>query len=312
MDLLAFASAGASIAPQSLRSADTKPANVDGLAPKLARSYGAAPTWLIGSTSAVATATSMVSGVKARRARARKYTVACRDGAEAAARPVTLSEVAPKASPPPRPFDPALQLGVTEPLGYFDPLGLWSICKTREIGDERSFHKLRCAELKHGRVAMLATVGMVFQHYVQLPGFQTVPSGVKAALDPMGLRGELLLLSVVAYLELVAWKDDISKEPGNFGDPANLASGLDGHEVLQFSYNDEMRNKELNNGRVAMISIAGIIVAELSTGRGAIQQFGLDLPHGPGATVRLCSVDPDLCAAAVKSAAGAAAQVGLT
>jgi hypothetical protein len=36
-----------------------------------------------------------------------------------------------------------------------------------------------------------------------------------------------------------------------------------------------MRNKELNNGRMAMFSILGIILAELVTGKDGIQQFGL-------------------------------------
>ena len=40
-------------------------------------------------------------------------------------------------------------------------------------------------------------------------------------------------------------------------------------------YNDEMRMNELNNGRMAMISVLGIFAAEMATGKDAIQQFGL-------------------------------------
>ena len=36
-----------------------------------------------------------------------------------------------------------------------------------------------------------------------------------------------------------------------------------------------MRNRELNNGRFAMVAITGIVVAELVTGKDAVQQLGL-------------------------------------
>merc|ERR1712107_695984 len=39
-------------------------------------------------------------------------------------------------------FNPAYQVGVTEPLGYFDPAGF---CKR---GDEKGFRQLRTAEIK--------------------------------------------------------------------------------------------------------------------------------------------------------------------
>ena len=37
----------------------------------------------------------------------------------------------------------------------------------------------------------------------------------------------------------------------------------------------EMREREINNGRFAMFAAIGIIVAELYTGKDAIEQFGL-------------------------------------
>jgi len=167
--------------------------------------------------------------------------------------------------PPPPPFSPAEQLGVTQPLGYFDPLGF---CK---VGDEVGFHKLRCAEIKHGRVAMLAAVGTVFQHFVKLPGFEKTPAGLAALGDAACIGALVGLIPVVFFLEMFYWKDDLSKEPGNFGDPADWAgTGLGGAG----SYSDDMRNKELNNGRMAMFSILGIMIAELATGKDGVQQLG--------------------------------------
>merc|ERR1711871_1366103 len=54
--------------------------------------------------------------------------------------------------PPPPVFDPKGEAGVTAPFGFFDPLAL---CPDTE----KEFIKFREAELKHGRVAMLAFAG---------------------------------------------------------------------------------------------------------------------------------------------------------
>jgi len=155
-------------------------------------------------------------------------------------------------------FDPAIQLGAMPPLGYFDPAGF------SKKGDESGFRIFRAAEIKHGRVAMMAAVGAVVQHYVKFPGFETVPSGLSAVLSPPGSYGMVALFLVAGALELGAWTEDSSKEPGNFGDPLGLGQ-----------YDDEMRARELNNGRFAMFAALGIIAAELLTGKDAAEQFGL-------------------------------------
>merc|ERR1719230_224567 len=65
------------------------------------------------------------------------------------------------------------------------------------------------------------------------------------------------------YFELLAWKQAEWREPGNLGNPW----GVD-------MYTEEMRNKEISNGRFAMICVLGIFAAEMVTGKDAIQQFG--------------------------------------
>lgn len=154
-------------------------------------------------------------------------------------------------------FDPSKELGAMDPLGYFDPAGF---CKK---GDLAGFRNLRAAEIKHGRVAMMAALGAVVQHYVKFPGFESVPSGLGAVTASPGTLGFAALFAVSGFLELVAWTEDPSKEPGNFGDPVGLNQ-----------YNQEFRERELNNGRFAMFAAIGIISAELFTGKDAIQQFG--------------------------------------
>merc|ERR1712232_725986 len=76
---------------------------------------------------------------------------------------------------------------------------------------------------------------------------------------PAGL-GAIFLVS--GALELFVWTEQPGKEAGIFGDPAGLNQ-----------YTEDMRLKEINNGRMAMISILGIFGAELATGKDALAQF---------------------------------------
>ena len=114
-------------------------------------------------------------------------------------------------------------------------------------------------------LAMMASVGFVAQHYFKLPGFENLPSGFSVLGKEEGVLGLFALFLVSGCLEN-AWREDPSgaKEPGNFGDPFGLQM-----------YTADMRLKELNNGRMAMISVLGIFAAEMATGKDAMQQFGL-------------------------------------
>jgi len=166
-------------------------------------------------------------------------------------------ETKPPPPPPPPPFNPSKQVGAMAPLGFFDPAGF------SKVGDKEGFNNLRAAEIKHGRVAMMAALGAVVQHFVKFPGFEKVPAGLSAVTTAPGTYGFIGLLVVGAAFELGIWVQDPAKEPGNFGNPVGWGS-----------YDDEMRNKEINNGRFAMFAALGIIAADLATGKDAFQQFG--------------------------------------
>eukprot|EP00933_Yihiella_yeosuensis_P070236 TRINITY_DN7793_c0_g1_i1.p1 TRINITY_DN7793_c0_g1~~TRINITY_DN7793_c0_g1_i1.p1 ORF type:complete len:385 (-),score=113.00 TRINITY_DN7793_c0_g1_i1:283-1437(-) len=153
-------------------------------------------------------------------------------------------------------FSAKRQPGVNQPLDYFDPAGF---C---DEDDEAKFKNLRAAEIKHGRVAMMAALGAVVQHYVKFPGFERVPSGLAAVNVPPGSYGMIALFVVAGALETTAWVEKPNKQPGNFGDPLNLNQ-----------YTKEFRDREINNGRFAMFAALGIIAAELYTGRDAVEQF---------------------------------------
>ena len=54
-------------------------------------------------------------------------------------------------------FDPSRELGAMEPMGFFDPAGF------AKDKDEAGFKKLRSAELRHGRAAMMGALGLAVQ-----------------------------------------------------------------------------------------------------------------------------------------------------
>eukprot|EP00435_Cladocopium_sp_Y103_P071680 s43_g38.t1 len=131
----------------------------------------------------------------------------------------------PKVKPAPKvepPWEANQELGVTAPVGFFDPIGL-------APKDKETFCEYRACELKHGRVAMMASIGAVGQHYLRFPGFEKtqwgeeMPSGVMAAFNNPGSFGLVLLSLLAGALEFTVWSEDYAtKEPGNFGDPLGL------------------------------------------------------------------------------------------
>merc|ERR1719502_502761 len=159
--------------------------------------------------------------------------------------------------------------GVSGPLSFFDPLGFCS-------GDARAGRVkfLREAELKHGRVAMLAAVGFVvaegfhplFGGSIDQPSFvafqatplQTFWPAVLAAIGAVEITTSAL--ATFKPLDAGWWELKADYMPGELGfDPLGLApADADGLKV--------MKTKEINNGRLAMLAIAGMVAQEAVTG----------------------------------------------
>ena len=151
-----------------------------------------------------------------------------------------------------------------------DPLGLVEDCAQEEI------LRFREAELMHGRVAMMATAGFAVQE-VFPPMFDFADGPAARQLDlvlstSQGLTGGSFLLLIIFMTELTradkGWqKPDVMPFslldgylPGDLGfDPM----GLKPKDAAGFL---AMQNKEINNGRLAMIAAAGIVAQEVVTG----------------------------------------------
>jgi light-harvesting complex I chlorophyll a/b binding protein 4 len=134
----------------------------------------------------------------------------------------------------------------------FDPLGL---------SDNFDMKWLRESEIKHGRVSMLAVVGYLVQQYVTLPGLTSVEdqnlAPAAAGIGPMmqivfglGCLEFYMNKGAVTMEDMFA---DSSRVPGEFGwDPQGLMKKSKA-EI------DDMKLKEVKNGRLAMLAIGGMI-----------------------------------------------------
>jgi len=154
-------------------------------------------------------------------------------------------------------FDPEDLPGITEPLGFWDPAGF--------AKDERVL-AYRRAELKHGRVCMLSGLGIIVAEKYH-PIFDDWGDGpfVSAIASHFTSTAEknfwpAFWIMAAGHELATAFVDYEGKDVGDFGfDPLNIKP-KDPEALI------ELQNKELNNGRLAMVSVAGIIAQELVTG----------------------------------------------
>merc|ERR1719388_369208 len=159
--------------------------------------------------------------------------------------------------------------GILEPTGFFDPAGLSDGASPSEL------KRYREAELTHGRVAMLASLGFLVGESGATPLFGGKIDGI--AINqfwkvPEGFWPVILLFIAVpeTFRALRGWMEPTVPEnyfqlrpgyiPGDLDfDPAGLRP--EDPEELK-----EMQTKELQHCRLAMLAAAGMIVQELQTG----------------------------------------------
>ncbi|KAG5191919.1 light harvesting complex protein [Tribonema minus] len=163
-------------------------------------------------------------------------------------------------------------------LATWDPLGFTN----NQNPDTIAWY--RAAELKHGRVAMLAALGEIFQSYYHLPDPVFSQSAkpwdaLQQVYAERPLAIAQILLAIFACEALgQAQQAKPGQAPGDLNwDPLNLKpSDPETWEKVQL--------RELKNGRLAMIAIAAFFVQENLTGQGPIEQIyaGHVNPFGDG------------------------------
>jgi len=154
--------------------------------------------------------------------------------------------------------------GATMPFKSFDPLGLAT------LGSEGTLAWFRAAELKHSRVAMLATTGYLVQAAgFHFPGMLSTTSGVSfetlSAMKPLDAwdavpdLGKTQIYFTILFAEVVSeYNGEHYTKGGDYPvivfPPVNLSPKDPAKMKVQ-------QSRELNNGRLAMVAIMSFVAA---------------------------------------------------
>lgn len=154
--------------------------------------------------------------------------------------------------------------GATMPFKCFDPLGL------ANLGSESTLAWFRAAELKHSRVAMLATTGYLVQaagwHF---PGMLSFSSDVSFeslstmkpfdAWDAVPDNGKAQIYFTIFFAEVVSEYTGTHYTKG--GDYPTIVFPSINLASSDAEKNKVAQSRELNNGRLAMIAIMSFAAA---------------------------------------------------
>jgi len=157
----------------------------------------------------------------------------------------------------------------------FDPAGISLKATPAQMA------QYRAAELKHGRIAMLAALGQLWTGGLFGAAFGVIQDpvfsqGAKplAALAQVWEERPFAIIQIVALLSwleirLLNKKAQLGEPAGDFNwDPLGLRpSDPETWEKVQL--------RELKNGRLAMIAISGMLVAEATNGLGVVEMWQL-------------------------------------
>jgi len=155
-------------------------------------------------------------------------------------------------------FSPATDIGVTPPLGLFDPLGFLS--RGPEV-----YRRYQEIEIKHGRLAMAATLGVIVTEAgIRFPGylsisqdltFADVPGDLTGAYFGIPLVGWVQIMCLIGALDIAVFRQDPAYPAGDVVQDLPIDwVRYDDPEVKAFKL-----NAERNNGRAAMFGILGMI-----------------------------------------------------
>jgi len=129
----------------------------------------------------------------------------------------------------------------------FDPMGLSDI--------QTDLRYSRWAELKHGRIAMLAVTGMVWQQYgMHMPGEAYATTDVWDAIGSVGFGSNFQTLLGIGVLELANWEETFNGESRPGVVPGFVPNWWSGISDKQKEVHYE---QEIVHCRLAMIAFLG-------------------------------------------------------
>jgi len=157
------------------------------------------------------------------------------------------------------------------PLDLFDPLGF--------VDDVESFPRRRAVEIKHGRISMMAFIGMLVQELgVTFPGSLDIAGDYPFAdvlKDGMGFPAlaNIPTFGLVQILLFGALAELVAMPASQYtGGPQDLPGGFDGNagtipggypfltQIEDADERDRKLNIELQNGRAAMLGVTGAMM----------------------------------------------------
>merc|ERR1712127_1016868 len=163
------------------------------------------------------------------------------------------------------------------PYSFMDPL---QITKNRSVNTVK---RLREAEVMHGRVAMMATIGYIIGESTPTIAYgmdthHTIANNQIPEIPGTVLFPFFLAINVIEALRAsTGWVEpglgplfSLREKyyPGDIGfDPF----GLKPKEAKDFA---NMQTKELQNGRLAMLAAAGMCAQEQINGKGILENLG--------------------------------------
>lgn len=178
--------------------------------------------------------------------------------------------------------------GILPPVGLFDPLG-FSSRATPDL-----LRKYREAELTHGRIAMIASVGFFVGEGVQgaTPLFDGNLKGAgvaQVAQVPPAFWVSLFVgtFAIETFRVQRMIEDPTTASPEKFGRyRKDWVAGDLGFDPLGLRPSDpvifkEKQTKELQNGRLAMLAVSGFLAQELTDNKGIIEHVLSLLPPLP-------------------------------
>lgn len=157
--------------------------------------------------------------------------------------------------------------GVVAPLTQkWDPLNLGST--------DAKMDRYTAVEIKHGRVAMIATVGYIAADGWRYPGCEGFENGL-GALTTIPVEGWVQIVALIGAHEVFVKPRQGGMGSWDFGLGVEMFKGAPSDVVEQYQSN------ERSNGRLAMIGIMGMLVQNGVTGLSPIQYFEKNGFWGP-------------------------------